>query len=92
MAEKYYVGTVDLDTGEETVPEPFSSERAAVEHAERLAEEFYGGDDVTWFESVGHGDYHVGRIMPDGTRSAPTVRVVVKEEEIDDESAATDPL
>lgn len=85
MAERYYVRTVDFQTGEETVSEPTWRESEAVDHAERLAEGFYGGDDATWFEANVGGGYHVGRILEDGTRSEPMVRITVEEEGVDQE-------
>lgn len=85
MAEQYYVRTVDFQTGEETVSEPTWRESEAVDHAERLAGGFYGGDDATWFEANVGGGYHVGRILEDGTHAEPTVRITVEEEEVDQE-------
>ncbi len=84
VTEQYVVRTTDLQTGEETISEPVWNESAAVDHAERLAAEFYGGDDVTWFDKVG-GSYRVGRILEDGTYSEPLVRITVEEEEVDQE-------
>ena len=86
MPEQYYLRVVDLETQESTISEPSHSEREATEYAERLVEEFFGDDDVTWFEHLGLGRYHVGRIFEDGSRSEPLVRVTVEEEEVEDDS------
>lgn len=84
MAEQYYVRVVELETQEVTISKPSHSESGATEYAERLAQELFGGDDVTWFEHLGLGRYHVGRIFEDGTRSEPLVRITVEEEEVED--------
>lgn len=82
MATQYHVVLVDEETGETTVDGPFPTELAAIAFAESRAEAYYGGGDVTWFESVG-GEYVVGRISEDGSRSEPLVRITVDEEEVE---------
>lgn len=89
MSEQYFVYTHDLDTDGTIVDGPFPTERAAIAYAEGQAEEFFGGDDVTWYEILGMGEYHVGRLMTDGSRSEPKIKITVVEEEVEIEEDPT---
>lgn len=83
MTTHYLVLVTDKEVEGTTIDGPFPTELAAVSYAESRAEDFYGGDDVTWFERVGGGEYVVGRISEDGSRSEPLVRITVEEEEVE---------
>ncbi len=85
MAEQFYVRVVNTETGEETVSEVWRRESDAVSYAEQLAEEYYGGDDVTWWEALGNGRYQAGRISENGERSEPLVAITVEAEEVEAE-------
>ncbi len=86
MIMKFSVRTHELATGNETVEDAGYTERGAVAYAERLAEEFYGGDDVTWFSKSGPGhSYKVGRIDEDGNHEPTTCVITVEEEEREDD-------
>ena len=84
MALLYRVRALDLGTEDETFMEgsTFSYE-TAVTRAEEWAQEFYGGDDVTWFLSLGAARYHVGRVLDDGTRESASHMITVEEYEVD---------
>ncbi len=88
MAEHYHVRMLNLETGEEAVEGPFTTDMNAVDYADRIAATYFGGDDVTWFERTDAPDYvlHVGRISEDGTRSEALVEISITEEEVDDTS------
>ena len=79
MAQRYLVTSTDRETKGVVIEGPFRTERAALSFAESWAEAFYGGDDVTWYESGGPGEYHVGRILKDGSRTDPLIRISVEE-------------
>lgn len=79
MKTPYVVLATDAETGTVNVQGPFSTESAAHEYAQKWAEVYYGDHDVTWYEHVGLGRYHVGHLLNDGTRSAPLVRITVEE-------------
>ena len=83
MTKHHYVRTVEIETEAETVDGPFGSASAGIDHAEQLARGFFGAD-VTWFEHVGGGRYHVGRMHEDGSRSDPLVTITVEEQDIDE--------
>jgi hypothetical protein len=89
MSEQYFVHTHDLATDETAVDGPFPTEQAAIAYAEGQAEEFFGGDDVTWYEVLGPGEYHVGRLMPDGSRSEPMAKITVVDEDVEIEENPT---
>ncbi len=81
----YQVEATDLITGEEIeidAGEP-GTEGQAVDFAERLAEEWFGGDDVTWFRHAGLGSYLIGRIDEDGNQDPPSVELRVVEVEVE---------
>lgn len=80
MAEQFYVRAVNRETGAETLEGPIGTERAAIERAERMAEEYFGGDDATWFENVGAWRYQVGRVFDGGGRSEPLVTITIEEQ------------
>lgn len=79
MKTPYVVLATDVETGIVNVQGPFSTESVAREYAQKWAEVYYGDDDVTWHEVLGMGEYHVGHLLKDGTRSAPLVRITVEE-------------
>lgn len=90
MTVQYYVRAVDLETGEQTGDEALSErswhESIAIGYAERTAEEYFGGDEVTWFEDIGGGIYHVGRVLENGSRSDALFEItVIEEEEVEKE-------
>ncbi len=80
-------GQDDYVRSEDGEPETHRDDRYAAASAERLAEEYFGGDDATWFErddiTTPHGvfTYRVGRIHEDGTLAGPTVFITVEEVE-----------
>ncbi len=82
-------GQEDYARSEDGEPETHWDDLHAAASAERLAEEYFGGDDVTWFErddvTTPHGvfTYRVGRIQEDGERAGPTVFITVEEVEAD---------
>jgi hypothetical protein len=82
MSEQYFVQTHDLGTDDTAVDGPFPTEQAAMAYAEGQAEAFFGGIDGTWFEVLGPGAYQVGRLLPDGSRSEPSAKVTVVNEEV----------
>ena len=79
MATRYLVTSTDRETGGVVIEGPFAIERAALSFAESWAKAFYGDEDVTWYESAGPGEYHVGRILEDGSRTDPLIRISVEE-------------
>lgn len=88
MSTQYFVRAVDLETSEETVDGPFPTEVAAIAFAQTQAEEFYGGDDVTWYDLVAP-NYLVGRVFEDGSRSEPLVTITVEAQEVEIEEDPT---
>jgi hypothetical protein len=84
LETQFYGRAVDMKTGEETVTERVWLERVADDYAWKWAEDFYGGDDVTWIEDAGPGTLRVGRILEDGTRSEPLVTITVEEVDTDE--------
>ncbi len=89
MARQYYVRTVEIDTDEETMDGPFPTELAAVSFAESRAEDFYGGDDVTWCQGGPLNGYLVGRVLEGGEHSDPLVTITVEEEDVEVEEDPT---
>ncbi len=81
----YQVEVTNLITGEEIEIDGGGpgTEWQAVEFAERLAEEWFGGDDVTWFRHAGLGSYLVGRINEDGNQDPPSVEIRVVEVQVE---------
>jgi len=80
----YQVEVSNLITGaeieiEESEP---TTEMRAVEFAERLAEGWFGGDDVTWSRKVGLDSYLVGQIDEDGNSGPPSVEIRIVESEM----------
>ncbi len=81
----FRVEATDLITGEGIEidgGEP-GTEIQAVEFAERLAEAWFGGDDVTWVRHVGLSTYLVGRIDEAGNHDPPSVEIRVVEVEVE---------
>ncbi len=80
----YQVEVSNLITGAEIEVEESepTTEMRAVEFAERLAEEWFGGDDVTWSRKVGLDSYLVGQIDEDGNPGPPSVEIRIVESEM----------
>lgn len=82
----YRVRAYETDTLNDTVFEGSTpSFDVALDHAERRAAAYYGGDDATWFTTDGLGRDLVGRISQHGSRKPVTCVTTVEEEEIDEE-------
>jgi hypothetical protein len=89
MALLYRVRALDLETEDETFMEGSTySYELAITRAEEWAQEFHGGDDVTWLQSLGTARYHVGRVLDDGTRENASHMITVEEYEVDDNEDA----
>ena len=87
--QQYRVMATYIETKGVVIEGPFHTERAALSFAESWAEAFFCGRDVTWFESADPGEYHVGRILEDGARSLPLVRIMVEDDYVEIEEDPT---
>ena len=89
LIDDHETGLCDYARTEDGEVDASWSDDKATAYAEKLAEEYFGSDDVTWFEhekmTLPHGlhTYGVGRIHEDGTRADPTVFITVEEFEGD---------
>ena len=80
MTEQYYVRAVDEATGECTVEGPLDSAEAAKDRAERWAESYFGGADMTWVKTYRGTPFRVqaGKLLGDGSSTEPLVTVTVE--------------